>query len=101
MSPIHKALYLLFLNHPDGIESKHLSDQRDELLSIYMRVSSWLDIDKVHDVVDRLVDQLLKAMSSRLSEGVVCTQEDHNAASRAGGVGRETVMRQRHERKNK
>ena len=53
MSPIHKALYLLFLNHPDGIESKHLSDHRDELLSIYMRVSSWLDIDKVHDVVDR------------------------------------------------
>ena len=38
MSPIHKALYLLFLNHPDGIESKHLSDHRDELLSIYMRV---------------------------------------------------------------
>ena len=40
MSPIHKALYLLFLNHPDGIESKHLSDHRDELLSIYMRVST-------------------------------------------------------------
>ena len=24
MSPIHKALYLLFLNHPDGIESSGL-----------------------------------------------------------------------------
>ena len=34
MSPIHKALYLLFLNNPEGIESKHLSEHRDELLSI-------------------------------------------------------------------
>ena len=65
MSPIHKALYLLFLNNPEGIESKHLSEHRDELLSIYMRISSWLDVDKVYDVVDRLVDPLDNAFNEK------------------------------------
>lgn len=83
MSPIHKALYLLFLNHPDGIESKHLSDHRDELLSIYMRVSSWLDIDKVHDVVDRLVDPLDNAFNekcSRIKAAFAAIMDDYSAA---------------------
>lgn len=83
MSPIHKALYLLFLNHPDGIESKHLSDHRDELLSIYMRVSSWLDIDKVYDVVDRLVDPLDNAFNekcSRIKAAFAAIMDEYYAA---------------------
>lgn len=83
MSPIHKALYLLFLNHPDGIESKHLSDHRDELLSIYMRVSSWLDIDKVYDVVDRLVDPLDNAFNekcSRIKAAFAAIMDEYSAA---------------------
>ena len=83
MSPIHKALYLLFLNHPDGIESKHLSDHRDELLSIYMRVSSWLDIDKVHDVVDRLVDPLDNAFyvkCSHINPAFAAIMDEYSAA---------------------
>lgn len=83
MSPIHKALYLLFLNHPDGIESKHLSDHRDELLSIHMRVSSWLDIDKVHDVVDRLVDPLDNAFNekcSRIKAAFAVIMDEYSAA---------------------
>ncbi|MDY3283866.1 MAG: hypothetical protein SOX60_05065 [Prevotella sp.] len=83
MSPIHKALYLLFLNHPDGIESKHLSDHRDELLSIYMRVSSWLDIDKVYDVVDRLVDPLDNAFNekcSRIKAAFAVIMDEYSAA---------------------
>lgn len=83
MSPIHKALYLLFLNHPDGIESKHLSDHRDELLTIYMRVSSWLDIDKVYDVVDRLVDPLDNAFNekcSRIKAAFAVIMDEYSAA---------------------
>ena len=83
MAPIHKALYLLFLNHPDGIESKHLSDHRDELLSIYMRVSSWLDIDKVYDVVDRLVDPLDNAFNekcSRIKAAFAAIMDEYSAA---------------------
>ena len=36
LTPVHKAVYLLFLNHPEGIEFKKLRDYRDELLRYYM-----------------------------------------------------------------
>lgn len=37
LSPIHKALYLLFLNHPEGIEFKNLVDHREELFALYRK----------------------------------------------------------------
>lgn len=83
MSPIHKALYLLFLNNPEGIESKRLSEHRDELLSIYMRISSWLDVEKVHDVVDRLVDPLDNAFNekcSRIKAAFAALTDEYTAA---------------------
>lgn len=67
MSPIHKALYMLFLRHPEGIEAKCLVDYRDELLDLYMHISSWLDVDKVRDVVDRLVNPLDNALNEKCS----------------------------------
>lgn len=38
MTPLPKAVFLLFLNHPEGILFKHLPDYRDELLTIYKKV---------------------------------------------------------------
>lgn len=35
MEPLVKAVYFLFLRHPEGILFKHLPDYRQELLSIY------------------------------------------------------------------
>jgi hypothetical protein len=35
MEPLTKAVYLLFLNHPEGILFKHLPDYRQELANIY------------------------------------------------------------------
>ena len=35
MTPLVKAVYLLFLRHTDGIPFKHLTDYRNELLQIY------------------------------------------------------------------
>ena len=31
LQPVHKAVYLLFLAHPEGIEFKRLADYREEL----------------------------------------------------------------------
>lgn len=36
MEPLVKAIYLLFLSHPEGIVLKHLPDYRTELTSIYL-----------------------------------------------------------------
>lgn len=38
MEPIHMAVYLLFLNHPEGIIFKAMSDHRDELTRTYTEV---------------------------------------------------------------
>lgn len=38
MTPLVKAVYLLFLRHPEGIIFKHLMDYRDELKGIYKKV---------------------------------------------------------------
>lgn len=38
MEPLVKAVYLLFLNHPEGISFKSLPSYRDELTEIYLRL---------------------------------------------------------------
>lgn len=38
MTPLVKAVYLLFLRHPEGIIFKHLMDYRDELKEIYKKI---------------------------------------------------------------
>lgn len=38
MEPINKAVYFLFLRHPEGIIFKHLPDYRRELAEIYQQI---------------------------------------------------------------
>ena len=63
LSPIHKALYILFLNHPEGIEFKNLVDYREELLTIYNKVGNRIDPDKIIETVNRLVNPLDNAIN--------------------------------------
>lgn|SRR5574344_897682 len=67
LSPIHKAVYILFLHHPEGIEFKHLTDYREELLDIYKKVATRMDVDKIEETVDRLVDPLDNAINEKCS----------------------------------
>lgn len=39
MTPLVKAVYFLFLRHPEGIVFKHLPDYREELLRIYQHLT--------------------------------------------------------------
>ncbi len=67
LSPIHKALYLLFLNHPEGIEFKKLADYREELLAIYNKVGNRIDPEKIIETVNRLVNPLDNAINEKCS----------------------------------
>lgn len=67
LSPVHRALYLLFLNHPEGIEFKRLRDYRDELYTIYERIANRLDKDKIGETVDRLTNPLDNAINEKCS----------------------------------
>ena len=43
LQPVHKAVYLLFLAHPEGIEFKRLRDYREELLKYYIATARLMD----------------------------------------------------------
>lgn len=51
-----KALYILFLNHPEGIRIKDIADYKEEFKKIYFYVTTWSDTDRLRDSVNRLFD---------------------------------------------
>ena len=67
LQPVHKAVYMLFLAHPEGIEFKHLADYRDELLRYYMATGKMMDKEKVIESVDHLVNPLDNAINEKCS----------------------------------
>jgi hypothetical protein len=67
MSPVHKAVYLLFLNHPEGIEFKKLRDYRDELLGYYMATAKLMDKQTITESVDMLVNPLNNSINEKCS----------------------------------
>lgn len=67
LQPVHKAVYLLFLNHPEGIEFKRLSEHRDELRDIYMAITRYMDKEKVEESINHLVNPLDNAINEKCS----------------------------------
>ncbi len=56
MEPLQKAVYLLFLRHPDGIMFKYLPEFRAEFESIYMSITNREDISSIQQSIDRVLD---------------------------------------------
>ena len=67
LQPVHKAVYLLFLAHPEGIEFKRLADYREELTRYYMATAKIMDKEKVMESVDHLIDPLDNAINEKCS----------------------------------
>ena len=67
LQPVHKAVYLLFLAHPEGIEFKRLADYREELTRYYMATSKIMDKEKVMESVDHLINPLDNAINEKCS----------------------------------
>ena len=67
LPPVHKAVYLLFLAHPEGLEFKRLSDYREELTRYYMQTARWMDKEKIVESVDKLVNPLDNAINEKCS----------------------------------
>lgn len=51
-----KALYVLFLNHPEGIRMKEISDYKEEYKQLYFQLTNRSDADKLRVSVERLLD---------------------------------------------
>lgn len=67
LQPVHKAVYLLFLAHPEGIEFKQLGDYRDELTRYYMATAKMMDKEKIREGVEHLVNPLDNAINEKCS----------------------------------
>jgi hypothetical protein len=67
LQPVHKAVYLLFLSHPEGIEFKRLGDYREELTRLYMATAKLLDKEKIMEGVDHLVNPLDNDINEKCS----------------------------------
>lgn len=83
LSPVHRAVYLLFLRHEEGIEFKRLSEYHDELLSLYDRICPEGDQDKKRETVERLTNPLDNAINekcSRIKSVFTSLMDDYSAS---------------------
>jgi uncharacterized protein (DUF1810 family) len=67
MEPIVKAVYLLYLNHPEGIAFKFLPDYRKELSAIYCRIKPMGLNERVIQSIEDVTNPLLNSINEKCS----------------------------------
>ena len=67
MSPLPKALFLLYLKHPEGIRFCDLPDYREELLHIYAGFSGRESMDDIRASIDDLTNPLSNSINEKCS----------------------------------
>ena len=64
MAPLSKAVFFLFLRHPEGIIFKHLPDYHDELLGIYSQLKDGM-ISPAHR---KSIDDITNPFNNSINE---------------------------------
>lgn len=65
MTPLVKAVYLLFLRHPEGIIFKHLVDYREELMTIYQQLKGDTNSVSLQRSIDDLTDPTKNSINEK------------------------------------
>lgn len=65
MEPLVKAIYLLFLSHPEGIVFKDLPDYRGELTKIYSEVRPWGLSERALQSIEDVSNPLLNSINEK------------------------------------
>jgi len=65
MEPLVKAVYLLFLKHPEGIYFKHLPDYRKELTGIYNKLRPYGITDRALQSIEDVTNPLLNSINEK------------------------------------
>ena len=65
MEPLVKAVYLLFLKHPEGIVFKDLPDYREELALIYNKVRPWGLTDRALKSLEDVTNPMLNSINEK------------------------------------
>ena len=82
MEPIVKAVYLLFLKHPEGIAFKCLPDYREELAEIYTKLRATGLSDRAMQSIEDVTNPLLNSINekcARIRGAFVCQFDNHLA----------------------
>lgn len=66
--PLLRTLYILFLNHPEGIVLKHISDYRNEIEDIYILIKPGGSDDIMTSSINELCDPLSDSLRQKLSK---------------------------------
>lgn len=68
MDTLTKAVYLLFLRHPEGIRFKELSEHVAELEELYMSITDRTDIVAIRRSIGSLTDPLNNSINEKVSK---------------------------------
>ena len=65
MEPLVKAVYLLFLSHPEGIVLKYLPDYRKELTELYLRLRPYGMSERVMHSIEDVTNPTLNSINEK------------------------------------
>ena len=65
MEPLVKAVYLLFLRHPEGIAFKQLPDYREELTGIYVKLKPAGLTDRAMQSIEDVTNPMLNSINEK------------------------------------
>jgi hypothetical protein len=65
MEPLVKAVYLLFLSHPEGIKLKYLPDYRKELTELYLLLRPYGMTDRVLQSIEDVTNPTLNSINEK------------------------------------
>lgn len=65
MEPIVKAVYLLFLSHPEGIKLKYLPDYRKELTELYLLLRPYGMTNRVLQSIEDVTNPTLNSINEK------------------------------------
>ena len=65
MEPLVKAVYLLFLLHPEGIVLKCLPDYREELTQLYLMLRPYAMTDRVLQSIEDVTNPALNSINEK------------------------------------
>ena len=82
MEPLVKAVYLLFLKHPEGIMFKCLPDYRKELTEIYVKLKPYGLSDRVVQSIEDVTNPVLNSINEKCARirGAFLGQFDNHLA---------------------
>lgn len=67
MEPMAKAVYLLYLRHPEGIAFKQLPDFRKEMADLYVKIKPFGLNDRVLKSIEDVTNPLLNSINEKCS----------------------------------